>query len=57
VAYRADTATLWVEFQNGHLYQYSDVPGEAVQALMTADSIGAYFTLRIKPLYDGQQLR
>jgi lysyl-tRNA synthetase class 2 len=57
VGYLVGTATLWVEFQNGHLYRYPNVPVGAHRALMSAASMGSYFTRRIKPVYQGQRMR
>jgi hypothetical protein len=52
VGYHAPTRTLEVEFTHGaRRYRYHDVPPEAVEALLKADSIGAHFHVHIKPRY------
>lgn len=57
IGYRAEDATLFVEFQNGHLYEYPGVPALVHRTLMTTDSAGRYFTVKVKPNYRGRQLR
>jgi hypothetical protein len=43
--------TLEVEFTTGRVYRYFDVPREAHEALMRAESRGAYFNRWIRPRY------
>lgn len=52
IGYDEDHAILEVEFQTGEVYQYFDVPVSEYDALMNADSIGAYFSYNIRPNYD-----
>ena len=40
--------TLEIEFTNGAVYQYADVPAETHKALMEAESIGRYFNKFLK---------
>ena len=40
---------LEVEFSGGAVYCYEQVPPEAVQALLEADSLGRYFNQVFKP--------
>ena len=48
VGYDAGSRTLEVEFRNGHLYRYDDVPRELYDGLRTARSKGRYFNERIR---------
>lgn len=43
LGYDPDEQALEVEFHNGSLYRYEQVPPEVVQALLQADSLGRYF--------------
>lgn len=51
VGYDEESETLEVEFKNGALYQYFDVPQGAYNGLVSADSIGAYLAENIKGVY------
>ena len=51
VGYDAATSTLEVEFRNGGLYQYFDVPSHEHEALMQASSHGEYFSAHIRNTY------
>jgi len=42
VGYEAKTRTLEIEFLNGRVYRYFEVPPEEHQALMNADSKGTH---------------
>lgn len=42
------TNTMHVEFNNGGVYEYDDVPPEKHAALVNAHSIGAHFAQHIK---------
>ena len=48
VGYDPDTKTLEIEFLNGGLYQYFDVPLNIYNGLMAASSHGTYFDQYIK---------
>lgn len=48
VGYDPDTLVLEVEFKNGAVYQYDQVPKEIFDALMEADSHGSYFIKNVK---------
>lgn len=43
IGYDSDEKLLEVEFHSGRIYQYSDVPGMAVEKLRLAHSVGRYF--------------
>ena len=51
VGYDLDSQTLEVEFNNGSVYQYSNVPQGEYDALMSADSKGTYFNANIRNRY------
>lgn len=42
VGYDTDTRTLEVEYLNGGIYHYLDVPQKSVTEMMSAGSIGKY---------------
>jgi KTSC domain len=48
IAYDAAHQTLWLEFRSGAMYVYSSVPSDVHQALLLADSRGAYFNRHIR---------
>ncbi len=49
LGYDPDQQVLEVEFRNGSVYRYEQVPAEVVQALLEADSMGRYFNQVFKP--------
>lgn len=51
VGYDAETKTLEVEFHDGGLYQYFNVPAVVHRDLLNASSIGQYFSFFIKTTY------
>ncbi|MGH3992422.1 MAG: KTSC domain-containing protein [Pseudonocardiaceae bacterium] len=51
VGYDATTATLEVEFSNGSVYQYFDVPAHETEGLINAGSVGSYLATQIKGVY------
>lgn len=51
VGYDEDSETLEVEFKNGAIYQYFDVPAHEFQCLIGADSVGKYLAGNIKGVY------
>ena len=48
VGYDEDSQTLEIEFTNGAVYQYFDVPTEVYRGLMAAESHGGYFNQRLR---------
>lgn len=48
VGYDAQTQTLEIEFLNGGIYQYFNVPNTVYTSLMAASSHGQYFDRYIK---------
>lgn len=51
VGYRAEEATLEVEFRNGRVYRYFGVPERVVWELLRAESKGKTFNRRIRNAY------
>jgi len=51
VGYDAGTQTLEVEFQNGSVYQYFDVPQAVYDLLVGAESAGRLFNSEIRGNY------
>lgn len=51
VGYDPRPRVLQVEFENGAIYHYLDVPEPEYQALLRAESIGRFVTHRIKANY------
>lgn len=48
VGYDAASETLEVEFMNGSVYQYYNVPQSIYDAFLAASSAGRFFTYQIK---------
>ncbi len=51
VGYDENSSTLQVEFKNGGMYQYFDVPEDVFIGLRDADSVGRYLNANIKGTY------
>lgn len=51
VGYDADSGILEIEFVNGRLYQYFDVPPARFDELLGSDSAGRYFNAAIRGHY------
>ncbi len=51
VGYEQNTMTLEVEFTNGSVYQYFDVPMIEYHNLIGAESVGRYLNQNIKASY------
>ncbi|HEY7770718.1 KTSC domain-containing protein [Longimicrobium sp.] len=48
---------LEVEFLNGGVYEYDDVPEETYRALLDADSKGRFLNAEIKPHHPSRRLQ
>jgi hypothetical protein len=57
VGYDTSTKTLEIEFNNGGIYQYDNVPQSVFQDLMNAASHGKYFNAHIKGVYPYTKIR
>ena len=51
IGYEEGSETLEIEFHNGGVYQYFDVPKRIYEELMSADSHGGYLARGIKGVY------
>ncbi len=56
VAYDDHLRALLIEFRNGTVYQYIDVPDELYQALLSAESKSAFFNQSIRGRYAHKSL-
>jgi|tagenome__1003787_1003787.scaffolds.fasta_scaffold20980650_5 hypothetical protein len=56
VGYDAGSETLEVEFRNGGVYRYLEVPEDEWQSLQTAESKGHFLNTHIKPSYRYRKL-
>ena len=52
VGYEAKNKVLEIEFESGEVYQYFEVPGTVVEALLMAASKGRYFNREIREDYE-----
>lgn len=50
-----DQAFLEVEFKNGTVYRYFDVPERTYEALLAADSVGSFFNTQVKKYYRAEK--
>jgi hypothetical protein len=57
IGYNERARTLEVEFRNGHIYQYVDVPRALYDGLRAAGSKGRYFNEHIRDAFAVVQLR
>jgi hypothetical protein len=48
--------TLQVEFHNGGVYEYKDVPASAHQAFVNARSVGGHFHAHIRDQYEDEKI-
>lgn len=56
ISYSADEGELTVEFVNGSVYKYSEVPFEQYYKLLHASSPGAYFLSNIRDRYQTSKI-
>lgn len=56
IGYDEGMQTLEVEFNNGAVYQYFNVPKDEYEGLMNASSKGSYMHSNIKPRYSVSKL-
>lgn len=57
VGYLAKDKVLEIEFQNGRIYHYSDVPERIYKGLMVAESHGRYFNDQIRDAFAYRRIR
>ena len=51
VGYEPASETLEIEFKNGHIYQYYNVPQIMFDQLIQAPSVGTFFNANIRNAY------
>lgn len=51
LGYDSASETLEVEFKNGTVYQYFDVPERVYEELRDASSVGGYLATQVKGVY------
>lgn len=56
LSYDRDNGDLIITFRGGRRYRYSGVPAETHQALIGAESVGAYFAREIKANFDCEKI-
>jgi len=56
IGYETDSQTLEVEFNNGTIYQYYDVPEHIYDELLSSSSVGSYFNQQVKSNYSYSQV-
>jgi hypothetical protein len=56
VGYNQDNEQLFIEFKNGNVYVYDNVPFPVYTDLMDADSLGSYFHKYIRTSYEYRKL-
>lgn len=56
VGYDPDTLTLEVEYLSGATYQYTGVPQNVYDELMSSSSVGSYLARNVKNLYPCSRL-
>ena len=52
IGYDMDSSTLELEYVNGSIYRYYEVPQPTYAGLLAAASIGSYVNTEIKPYFD-----
>jgi hypothetical protein len=57
VGYDAARSVLEIEFRNGHVYEYYDVPQDVYTDVLRAGSPGEFFTSHIMRKYRFRQLK
>lgn len=57
IGYDAEDKTLEVEFNDGPIYRYYDVPSSVHEGLMSASSHGSYLHEHVKGVYRYEQIR
>ena len=53
VGYDAATNTLAVQFKNGGVYHYAEVPADVFQQMLTAASPGGFYASAVRGQYQG----
>jgi hypothetical protein len=56
MGYDDSTKILEIEFQNGRMYQFLDVPPKVYADLMHSNEIGKYFTDKVRTRFRSKQV-
>jgi hypothetical protein len=56
VSYSPDQAILQIEFRDGTIYDFFDVPWTAAQQFLQADSKGGHFNAKIRNVFRCQRV-
>ena len=56
IGYDPSTQTLEVEFSNGGVYRYTDVPAQVHADLMAAESVGRYFAANVRNAFKAERV-
>lgn len=56
IAYNMSTNTLELQFSDGSLYRYFDVPESVYEGLLRAESVGMFFNAHIRDAYRYERL-
>jgi len=56
LGYNPDDRKLHVQFLNGNLYEYAEVPKELFELMMASTSKGSFFHKEIKGNYPAKQI-
>jgi hypothetical protein len=56
VGYNEQSSVLEIEFQNGTVYEFFDVPKVVHESLLAAPSIGRFFDAWIKPRFEFREI-
>lgn len=56
VGFSTVDSSLWLEYKNGRLYRYEDVPELVHARLMNSPSLGEYVNEFIKPRFHGIEI-
>lgn len=52
IGFDPDTSELEIEFTNGNIYRYANVPADEHEHLIMAESLGRHFAARIKNQFE-----
>jgi hypothetical protein len=56
IGYNTEELILEVEFARGAIYSYFQVPENVVKELMSAESIGSYFSKNVSKIYKFEKI-
>lgn len=56
IGYNIQSSTLYIEFLNGEIYKYNNVPSSKVLILLNSASAGSYFWEEIRDNYSFEKV-